>query len=167
MSVRRKTENRKILFRDCFICGKHFSTTADTPFVRQMYNVDGKKQKTCYFCSEGCKKKSYKHLFDGKADQRRKERDTRRDIKEKNKRYYLAHSEEIKAKQKKRYQENREEMLLNQRYNREKRKLMAVQTEGERKTMKNCENCGNAGKELCKDCVVGNPPSLWQPKKGE
>ena len=30
--------------------------------------------------------------------------------------------------------------------------------------MKTCTNCGNAGKEICKDCIVGNPPSLWQPK---
>ena len=59
--------SRKTLFRDCFICGKHFSTTADTPFVRQVTNVNGKKQATVYFCSEACKRKSYKHLFDGKA----------------------------------------------------------------------------------------------------
>lgn len=30
--------------------------------------------------------------------------------------------------------------------------------------MKTCANCGNAGREICKDCIVGNPPSLWQPK---
>ena len=75
MSVRRKTNNRMTLFRDCFICGKRFSTTADTPFVRQVTNVKGKKQATVYFCSATCKAKSYKHLFDGKADERRKERE--------------------------------------------------------------------------------------------
>ena len=79
--------SRKTLFRDCFICGKHFSTTADTPFVRQVTNVNGKKQATVYFCSEGCKRKSYKHIFDGKADQRRKEREEKRDVREKNRKY--------------------------------------------------------------------------------
>lgn len=126
MSVRRKTNNRMTLFRNCFICGKNIVTTADTPFVRQISNVNGKKQATVYFCSEGCKKSSYKHIgwFDGKADIRREEREAKRDIKEKNRRYYLAHAEEIKAKKRKQYQENREEYLLNQKYSREKRKLL-------------------------------------------
>ena len=88
--------------------------------------MNGKKQATVYFCSEGCKKSSYKHIgwFDGKADIRREEREAKRDIKEKNRRYYLAHAEEIKAKKRKQYQENREEYLLNQKYSREKRKLL-------------------------------------------
>lgn len=126
MSVRRKTNNRMTLFRNCFICGKNIVTTADTPFVRQISNVNGKKQATVYFCSEGCKKSSYKHIgwFDGKADIRREEREAKRDIKEKNRRYYLAHAEEIKAKKRKQYQENREEYLLNKKYSREKRKLL-------------------------------------------
>ena len=57
MSVRRKTSNRLTLFRKCFICGKDIVTTADTPFVRQIANVNGKKQATVYFCSESCKQK--------------------------------------------------------------------------------------------------------------
>ena len=73
LSVRRKTNNRLTLFRKCFICGKDIVTTADTPFIRQIANVNGKKQATVYFCSESCKRKSYKHLFDGNADKRRKE----------------------------------------------------------------------------------------------
>lgn len=31
--------------------------------------------------------------------------------------------------------------------------------------MKNCENCGRRGTEVCSACVVGNPPSMWAPKK--
>lgn len=46
MSVRRNTTNRLTLYRVCYTCGKSFRTTADNPFMRQMYNVDGKKQKT-------------------------------------------------------------------------------------------------------------------------
>lgn len=47
------------------------------PLMRQMTNIGGKKQKTVFFCSEGCKRASYKHLFDGKADERRKEREAK------------------------------------------------------------------------------------------
>ena len=116
--------SRKTLFRDCFICGKHFSTTADTPFVRQITNVNGKKQATVYFCSESCKKKSYKHLFDGKSDERKMERESKRDVTEKNRKYYLKNSEEIRRKRMEKYYENREEELLTQKYNRKKRKLL-------------------------------------------
>lgn len=125
MSVRKQgAMSRKTLFRDCFICGKHFSTTADTPFVRQITNVNGKKQATVYFCSEGCKRKSYKHLFDGRAEERRKKREVKRDVREKNRKYYLAHAEEIKSKKKEEYSKNREKYLLDQKYNRQKRKLI-------------------------------------------
>ena len=125
MSVRKPgSMSRKTLFRDCFICGKHFSTTADTPFVRQITNVNGKKQATVYFCSESCKKKSYKHLFDGKCDERRRERESKRDVTEKNRKYYLKNSEEIRRKRMEKYYENREEELLTQKYNRKKRKLL-------------------------------------------
>ena len=27
-----------------------------------------------------------------------------------------------------------------------------------------CGNCGNYGDTVCKDCIVGNPPSLWRPE---
>lgn len=125
MSVRKLgAMSRETLFRDCFICGKHFSTTADTPFVRQITNVNGKKQATVYFCSECCKRKSYKHLFDGRAEERRKKREAKRDVREKNRKYYLAHAEEIKSKKKEEYSKNREYYLLDQKYNRQKRKLI-------------------------------------------
>ena len=125
MSVRKPgAMSRETLFRNCFICGKHFSTTADTPFVRQITNVNGKKQATVYFCSECCKRKSYKHLFDGRAEERRKKREAKRDVREKNRKYYLAHAEEIKSKKKEEYSKNREYYLLDQKYNRQKRKLI-------------------------------------------
>lgn len=125
MSVRRSDAmSRKTLFRDCFICGKHFSTTADTPFVRQVTNVNGKKQATVYFCSDGCKRKSYKHLFDGNADQRRREREARRDVKEKNHRYYLENADKIKENRRRYYYEKRDECIKSAKYQREKRKLL-------------------------------------------
>lgn len=123
MSVRRDTPNRLTLYRTCHTCGKSFVTTADTPFVRQMYNVDGKRQKTCYFCSESCKQASYKHLFDGKAQERRKEREAKRDTKEKNRRYYAAHAEQLRQKAKERYWANPEISRENIRYNHMKRRL--------------------------------------------
>lgn len=123
MSVRRKTNNRITLFRDCFICGKKITTTADTPFVRQISNVNGKKQANVYFCSFDCKMKSYKHVFDGKADKRRKEKESERSS-EKNKKYYMLHSEKEKKRQKKNYWKNVEESRKNLKYQREKRKLL-------------------------------------------
>ena len=123
LSVRRKTNNRLTLFRKCFICGKDIVTTADTPFIRQIANVNGKKQATVYFCSESCKRKSYKHLFDVKADKRRREREAKREKKKKNRRYYFSHAEEIKAKKRSEYSKNREKYLLDQKYNRQKRKI--------------------------------------------
>ena len=60
MSVRRQTDTRLFLIRTCPNCGKIFPTTAASPFMRQIKNVGGKKQKTCYFCSETCKAASYK-----------------------------------------------------------------------------------------------------------
>lgn len=78
MSVRRQTTNRLTLLRHCETCGKAFTTTADTPFVRQMPK-GVRRQATVYFCSEICKQASYKHLFDGKAHERRLQKDRNRD----------------------------------------------------------------------------------------
>ena len=88
MAVRRNTTNRLTLYRTCHTCGKSIVTTADTPFVRQIL-VEG-KQRTCYFCSEACKRASYKYSgwWDGLADARRKAREAARDVREKNRRYY-------------------------------------------------------------------------------
>lgn len=126
MAVRRKTSNRLTLYRNCHICGKSIVTTSDTPWVRQLSNVDGNKQKTCYFCSEKCFAASYKHIgfYDGKAEQRRKEKEMNRDKRDKNYRYYHSHKKELREKRKKRYWENREEELLSNKYYKMKRKLL-------------------------------------------
>ena len=78
-------------------------TTADTPFMRQLYDVDGKKQKTVYFCSESCKESTYKHHFDGLAWKRREEKEARRDTTAKCKRYYETHADERREYAKQRY----------------------------------------------------------------
>lgn len=72
MAVRRRTENRHMLIREYYMCGKIINTTASSPFMRQIANVNGKKQAIVYFCSESCKNKSYKHKFDGGAWKRKK-----------------------------------------------------------------------------------------------
>lgn len=96
--VRRQTTNRLTLFRTCYVCGQTMITTADTPFMRQLPNVDGKKQKTCYFCSESCKQSTYIHNFDGLAWKRKQEYEAQRDTKEKNRRFYAAHAEEMRER---------------------------------------------------------------------
>lgn len=124
MSVRRKTENRLTLYRTCHICGKEIVTTAASPFMRQMYNVDGKKQKICYFCSETCKNASYIHKFDGRAEERHRAKDKLRDIREKNKRYYENHTEEIREKKRQYYSERPGLSAKNSKYQRRKQKLL-------------------------------------------
>ena len=104
MGCRRNTNNRLTLFRTCYVCGKTFSTTADTPFIRQIPNVDGKKQKTCYFCSEACKASTYKHLFDGKAQERKRERDRKRDRREWWKQYYAQNADHLRERTRQRWQ---------------------------------------------------------------
>lgn len=126
MSVRRKTTNRLSLVRSCHACRKTILTTADTPWVRQITNVNGKGQKTCYFCCESCKQSSYKHLFDGMARQRRIEREKSRDVKEKNRRYYIAHQEQVRARARERYWSDRESGLLDLEYQRKKKRLLEV-----------------------------------------
>lgn len=122
MSVRRKTNNRLNLIRTCQICGRVFPTTAASPFMRQIANVDGKKQKTCYFCSQTCKQASYKHLFDGKAAERRAEREAQRNIREKNRRYYAAHAEQMRERSRARYWADPEAARADNAYQRQKRK---------------------------------------------
>jgi hypothetical protein len=95
--------------------------------MRQMPNVNGKKQSIVYFCSKACKDKSYKHKFDGLADVRRQEREKNRDYTEKNKKYYYSHYDELREKRIKKYWDNHEEMLENLRYQRQKRKLLEAE----------------------------------------
>lgn len=124
MSVRRKTNNRLTLYRECAICGRSFVTTADTPWVRLVV-MDG-HTKTCYYCSGKCKQASYKHLFDGKADERRAAREAQRDIIEKNRKYYAAHQEQEKARAKARYWADPEKARADNAYQRRKRKAMSA-----------------------------------------
>ena len=82
------------------------------------------RQITTYFCSETCKKSTYKHLFDGKADIRRAEREAERDISAKNRLYYERHAEQERARAKARYWSDPERYRADNKYQREKRKLI-------------------------------------------
>lgn len=126
MSVRRKTTNRLTLYRTCGTCGRQIVTTADTPWVRQVER-DGKKQATTYFCSEKCFAASYKHIgwYDGKAEERRKLKEARRDWKTKNRKYREAHAEELREKARLRRLANPGMAAADSAYNRKKRKLLA------------------------------------------
>ena len=126
MSVRRQTANRLTLFRTCGTCGKQIVTTADTPWVRQVER-DGKKQATTYFCCEKCFAASYKHIgwYDGKAEERRKLKEARRDWKTKNRKYREAHAEELREKARQRRLANPGMAAADSAYNRKKRKLLA------------------------------------------
>ena len=132
MSVRRQAANRRTLFRTCQTCGRSIVTTADTPLVRQLKNVDGRKQKTCYFCSEHCFADSYKHKswFDGKTEERRREREAARDIREKNRRYYATHAEQMRARRRAQYRADPESERKDAAYQRRKRKLILRNTDG-------------------------------------
>lgn len=125
MAVRKNTTNRLTLYRTCHTCGKNIVTTADTPFVRQIV-VDG-KQKTCYFCSESCKRASYKHpgWWDGLADARRKAREAARDTREKNRRYYQANADKERQRARERYWKDPEKARADNRYQRQKRAELA------------------------------------------
>lgn len=125
MSARRNTTNRLTLFRPCGTCGKVITTTADSPWMRQLPR-GGKKQAITYFCSEKCFAASYKHVgfYDGKTEQRRKERESKRDIKEKNRRYYAAHREEMIERARRYRAANPGSAAADSAYARRKRKLL-------------------------------------------
>ena len=122
MSTRKNTTNRLNLIRECGACGRTFSTTADTPWLRQLV-VDGRQRNT-YFCSQTCFDSSYKHKFDGKAEERRKEREANRDISAKNRLYYQRHIEEARARSRRRYWADPERARADNQYQRRKRKLL-------------------------------------------
>ena len=126
MSVRRNTTNRLTLYRTCGTCGRQIVTTADTTWVRQVER-DGKKQATTYFCSEKCFAASYKHIgwYDGKAEERRKLKEARRDWKTKNRKCREAHAEELREKARLRRLANPGMAAADSAYNRKKRKLLA------------------------------------------
>lgn len=127
MSVRRHTTNRLTLYRHCGICGRGIVTTADTPFMRQI--SEGGRQITKYYCSEGCKSASYKHKFDGKAEERRREKEARRDIQEKNRRYYAAHSDKERMRARERYWADPDKARADMAYQRKKRALITESIE--------------------------------------
>lgn len=126
MSVRKNTTNRLTLYRTCGTCGKQIVTTADTPWVRQVAR-DGKKQATTYFCSEKCFAARYKRIgwYDGKAEERSRAREAKRDWKAKSRRYYAAHAEELREKARQRRAENPQRVAADNAYQRRKRKLLA------------------------------------------
>jgi len=128
MSVRRKTENRLNLIRTCGTCDRVFPTTASSPWIRQVPR-DGKKQATTYFCSGSCKRASYKHLFDGKAEERKKQREAGRDISTKNSRYYAAHAEQERARARMKYWSNPEAARADLVYSRCKRKALELEVQ--------------------------------------
>lgn len=125
MSARRKTKNRLTLHRTCGTCSRSFVTTADSPWIRQVPR-DGKRQAITYYCTERCYAASYKHIgwFDGKSEERRKERDKKRSA-DKNRRYYEKHRDSILEKAKARYHSDPESSKADSSYQRKKRKLLA------------------------------------------
>lgn len=123
MGVRRKTDRRLTLIRTCGTCGQSFVTCAGSPWMRQVPR-DGKRQATTYYCSQTCYQASYKHRFDGLADERRREREAKRDKTEKNRAYYASHREQVCARQRALRAANPEEYAARSAYNREKRKLL-------------------------------------------
>lgn len=129
MSRRRPfVEKRLTLIRTCGTCGKTFSTTAESPWIRQVPR-DGKKQATTYYCSTTCFRDSYKHVgfCDGKAEERRREKDRNRDSRERCRRYNAAHREERAAYAKERRRRNPGLCAADNAYARKKRRLLAAE----------------------------------------
>jgi hypothetical protein len=95
---RRTTPNRLTLIRPCGTCGRTFSTSADTPLVRR---IDGKN---VYYCSQSCKKASYK----GKPSYKRRANEDRREY---DKAYYKANREKKLAQINAYYAANRDDII--------------------------------------------------------
>ncbi len=93
--------------------------------MRQMPR-DGKKQAITYFGAEKCHAASDKHIgwFDGKAEQRRAEREANRDKREKNRRYYAAHREEMIERARRYREANPGVAAADSAYARQQRKLL-------------------------------------------
>lgn len=131
MGLRRNTNNRFTIFRECATCGQHIVTTADTPWMRQVVvEENGKKrQLTKYYCSTECYQASYKHIgwYDGKAHIRRQEKDTRRDPAKRAatwKLYYGKNGDRIRERRRERYWNNHDEEIISGRWYRRKRKCL-------------------------------------------
>lgn len=129
MSVKRNVVDKRLtLFRTCGICGKSFTTTADTPWIRQVPR-DGKRQATTYYCSTTCYQASYKYKgwYDGKTEERRREKDRNRDNRERCRRYNAAHREARAAYAKERRRRNPGLCAADNAYARKKRRLLAAE----------------------------------------
>lgn len=131
MTLRRDTTNRLTLFRRCGICGKSIVTTASTPWMRQIPVLeDGKRRQIItYYCGTTCYQASYKHKgwYDGKADERRAEKERKRDPEAKKaawKRYYARNGDKLREKRRERYWKNHEEELAENRFSKMKRKIL-------------------------------------------
>lgn len=186
MSVRKQSANRLTLYRVCGTCNQEFVTTADSPWVRQVPR-DGKRQATTYYCSQGCYAASYKHIgwFDGLTAQRRAEKEAKRDISAKNKRYYDRHREQEQARARARYWSDPESARADQAYQRAKRKLLAESNQkgsamnyngrSFRQDLKPCPKCGmSSGRRMvtddvaelyivrCESCGYQTPPRKTQ-----
>ena len=126
-SVRKNTMNRKTLIRECGTCGAMFLTSADTPWLRQVPR-DGKRQVNTYYCCQSCYKASYKHLFDGKAEERKREWSAVYDRSEarlaRRRERYRQNVEAERAKAKARYWADPEAARAANRYSKQKRKLL-------------------------------------------
>jgi hypothetical protein len=89
---------------------------------------DGKRrQLTRYYCSTECFQASYRHIgwYDGKAAERRKEKDRNRPPRtEWRRRYYAEHSEEIRTRRKERYWKDVDGASKDGEFYRKKRKLL-------------------------------------------
>lgn len=105
---------RRTLHRICGTCGKSFTTTVESPFVRQINQPD-KSQVRMYYCSASCFRSSYKSvIWNGRKAQRKKNL------------YYDQHREEVLAKAKERYWSDPETARATGRYNRKKQKALQL-----------------------------------------
>lgn len=148
------------------MCGKNIITTADTPFVRQLPNVNGKKQATVYFCSEHCKESTYKHHFDGLAWKRKELRDQTRNIKEKNYKYYHEHEEDLRERRKIQYYlMSQDERDKENAYRRLRHSINREEDNKKRREYrakkKKTEEWKRYVKELNKLEKIGNTISVW------
>ena len=136
MSVRKDTRNRKTLIRACGTCGVEFLTTAGTPWLRQVPR-DGKRQVNTYYCCETCFSASYRHRFDGKAKERRAERERNRDRTEYRKKRYAENRDRELAYARARYWADPEAARAANRYAKKKRRLLAGEGENREKFFEN------------------------------
>ena len=94
-----------------------------------MFKRSCEDKKTVYFCSESCKKDSYIHNMDGHAEERKRAKRTPEQIREKNRRYYLAHIEAERARSRVAYHSRTPEQ--NRAINRHNKRQAALRKQAE------------------------------------